>query len=204
MFTGIVKSVCSISQLEEYRGDLKIRVEKPPGAADFFGLKKGDSVAVDGICLTLEELLPKTAGFHLACETLKITGWNKNTLQGRKVNVEPALRVGGFIGGHFVSGHVDGMAEVMSCDNKGESRLMEIKIPAEFKKYFWRKAFITLNGVSLTVNEVKENRLFLCLVPETLKSTNLSDQMPGSFLTFEADTWSRALVSILTDAPLNR
>jgi len=193
LFTGIVRSVCSVLQSVECRGDLKIRVAKPPGAADFFRLKKGDSVAVDGICLTLEEILPKTVGFHLAYETLKVTGWNKNTLQGRKVNIEPSLRMGDFIGGHFVSGHVDGMAEVMNCDNRGESRLVEIKIPAEFKKYFWRKAFIALNGVSLTVNEVKGNRLFLCLVPETLKSTNLSYQAPGSFLTFEVDSRSRAL-----------
>ena len=170
---------------------------KRPNQADFSDLKAGDSVAMDGVCLTLEEGLPETLQFHLAYETLKITGWNREKLKDRKVNLEPALRMGDFVGGHFISGHVDGMAEVLDSSVKGDSLLVEIKIPEEFKNYFWKKAFITLNGVSLTVNEVKDNQLSICLVPETLRRTNLSDQEMGGFLTFEVDSWSRALVSSL-------
>lgn len=196
MFTGIVKSVCPVLEVTEHKEQLKIRVEKP-NQPDFSNLKTGDSVAVDGVCLTLEECLPETIRFHLAYETLKITGWDKEKLHNRKVNLEPALKMGDFIGGHFISGHVDEMAEVLKCTKKGDSLLMEIRIPDEFKNYFWNKAFITLNGVSLTVNEVKDSRLSICLVPETLKRTNLSDQVVGSLLTFEVDSWSRALVSSL-------
>ena len=201
LFTGIVKSVCSVLEVTEHKEQLKIRVEKP-NQPDFSNLKPGDSVAVDGVCLTLEECLPETIRFHLAYETLKITGWDKQKLQNRKVNLEPALRMGDFIGGHFISGHVDGMAEVLECTKKGDSLLIEIKIPNEFKNHFWKKAFVALNGVSLTVNEVKDNRLFICLVPETLKRTNLSNQVVGSLLTFEVDFWSRALVSTLKNLRL--
>ena len=196
MFTGIVKSVGSISQVIECNEELKIQIAKPKGE-DFSHLKAGDSVAVNGVCLTLEESLPDTIKFHLGHETLKVTKWDKKTLQNQRVNLEPALRMGDFIGGHFISGHVDGMAEVIKCTPKGKSVLMEIKIPTEFKHYFWKKTFIALNGVSLTINEVKENRLFLCLVPETLNRTNLLDQKPGHLLTFEVDHWARALVSTL-------
>ena len=188
--------MCSVLEVTDHKEQLKIQVEKP-NQPDFFDLKTGDSVAVDGVCLTLEECSPKIMSFHLAYETVKITGWNKEKLKTRKINLEPALRMGDFIGGHFISGHVDGMAEVLDCVVKGDSLLMEIKIPDEFKNYFWRKSFIALNGVSLTVNEVKDNRLSICLVPETLKRTNLSDQASGKLLTFEVDSWSRALVSTL-------
>ncbi|MDE0118808.1 MAG: riboflavin synthase [Bdellovibrionales bacterium] len=196
MFTGIVKSVHPILKVIKHKEELKIQVEKPD-LSDCPHLKLGDSVAVDGVCLTLEKLSSNSMYFHLGYETLKVTGWDIQNLQDRKVNLEPALRVGDFMGGHFVSGHVDGMVEVLRCTKKGASLLMSIKIPKEFKPYFWKKSFITLNGVSLTVNEVKEEGLFICLVPETLKRTNLLSQKPGSLLTFEVDSLSRALISTL-------
>lgn len=196
MFTGIVKGVGAVLEVKEHASELKIRVEKPK-RDDFSGLKTGDSVAVNGVCLTLEEVLPGTMQFHLGYETLKITKWNEETLQNQKVNLEPALKMGDFIGGHFISGHVDGMAEVIKCISKGESLLVEVKIPSEFKNYFWKKAFIALNGVSLTVNEVRENQICVCLIPETLHRTNLLNQEPGHLLTFEVDSLARALVSAL-------
>ena len=97
----------------------------------------------------------------------------------------------------FISGHVDGMAEVIKYISKGESLLMEVKVPSEFKNYFWKKAFVALNGVSLTVNKVTENQISVCLIPETLNRTNLLNQEPGNLLTFEVDHWARALVSVL-------
>jgi riboflavin synthase len=203
LFTGIVKSVCSVLEVTEHKEQLKIQVEKP-NHPDFSQLKEGDSVAVDGVCLTLEKCLPETMSFHLSYETLKITGWNKEKLKGRKVNLEPALRVGDFIGGHFISGHVDGVVEVLDCTVKGDSVLMKIKVPTEFKNYFWKKAFISLNGVSLTVNEVKDSQLSICLIPETLKRTNLSGQTLGNLLTFEVDSWSRALVSGLKNVRIKQ
>ena len=191
-----MKGVGAVLEVKECAPEFKIRVEKPKGD-DFSELKTGDSVAVNGVCLTLEEISSGMMQFHLGHETLKITKWNKEKLQNQKVNLEPALKMGDFIGGHFISGHVDGMAEVIKCISKGESLLMEVKVPSEFKSYFWKKAFIALSGVSLTVNEVRENQISVCLIPETLHRTNLLKQEPGSLLTFEVDHWARALVSTL-------
>ena len=197
MFTGIIKGMASISQITNQKEELKIQIEKPKTWSEFSHLKTGDSLAVNGVCLTLEKLLSQSMIFHLGYETLKITGWKKETLQNKKCNLEPALRVGDFLGGHFISGHVDGMAEVLNIKTKGTSRLMEIRVPKEFIDYFWKKSFIALNGVSLTINEIKENQLSLCLIPETLKRTNLRNQKPGDFLTFEVDLLSRALTANL-------
>jgi len=194
LFTGIVKTTSSIKKVTQIKEELKIFIEKK----DFPILATGDSVAVDGACLTLEKLLPDTMQFHLSYETLKVTGWNKENIHQKKVNLEPALKVGDFIGGHFVTGHLDTMAKVIKLEPKGESRLMEIEFPSRLKPFFWPKAFVTLNGVSLTVNKVINNRLCLCLVPETLSRTNLLDQKPGSRLSLEIDSTSRALVSSLT------
>ncbi len=189
MFTGIVKSLGLVRKVTEHKGEYKIQVK-----AQLSGLKAGDSVAVDGVCLTLEKISDKVMHFHLGIETLKVTGWDVSQLSGKKVNLEPALRVGDFIGGHFVTGHADGTAEILCCKKQGESVLMELKIPDEFKAFFYKKGFITLNGVSLTVNAVKGRVLKLCLVPETLKRSNLSDQKKGALLTFEADYLTRALL----------
>lgn len=195
LFTGIVKSVCSITKVTDKGSSIKIQIKKPysPAFSAFSALKTGDSVAVDGVCLTLDKVSSETMGFHIGFETLKVTEWNKQKLENKKVNLEPALRALDFVGGHFVSGHVDGMAIVISRETQGECLLMEVKIPVNFRNYFWKKAFVSLNGVSLTVNEVKEDRLFFCLVPETLKRTNLADKVLGSFLTFEIDYLARAL-----------
>ena len=201
MFTGIIKGTSFISKAIEQKKELKIHIEKPKNGSAFSDLKTGDSIAVNGICLTLEKILPRSMVFHLGYETLKITKWKKENIQNQKCNLEPALKVGDFLGGHFTSGHIDGMAEILNIRKKGESKLMEIKIPKEFINYFWKKAFITLNGVSLTINEVKGNRLFVCLIPETLKRTNLSDQKKGNLLTFELDFFSRAFLFSLKNLP---
>ena len=192
MFTGIIKSTGFVVKLREYKKEYKIQVEASKDMSS--NLKAGDSVAVDGICLTLEQIsATNIMHFHLGIETLKITNYSPAQLKGKKVNLEPALRVGDFFGGHFVTGHVDGMAEVLSFNQQGASALMELKTPAEFKSFFWPKGFIALNGASLTLNAVKDSCLKVCLVPETLKRSNLLGQKPGSLLTFEADYLARGL-----------
>ena len=200
MFTGIVQAISPVISTQEHKGEWKIQVQRPDCFSD---LQLGDSVAVNGVCLTIELLTAQRIGFHLSFETLKITSWNKQSLEGQQMNLEPALKVGDFVGGHFVTGHVDGLAEVLNQTKKEESQLLEIRVPVAFQKYVWKKAFISLNGVSLTVNEVKEDRLFLCLVPETLKRTNLKNLKPGEWANFEVDSHARALISHLQN-PLNQ
>ena len=185
MFTGIVQAISPVLSNQAHKGERKIQIQRP---SLFSNVKMGDSVAVDGVCLTVELLTATSIGFHLSFETLKITGWDRQSLKGQVMNLERALKWGDSIGGHFVTGHVDGMAKVMAVKTHGDSRFIEIQVPAEFQKYLWKKAFISFNGVSLTINEVKKNSLFLCLVPETLKRTNLKNLKAGATVTFEVDS----------------
>ena len=194
MFTGIVQAIAPVVVAQKQKNEWKIQVQRP---VLFSHLRLGSSVAVNGVCLTVESLTAQSMGFHLSFETLKITGWNKKNLEGQHLNLEPALKVGDRLGGHFVTGHVDGMAQVEQIDQKAQSRLLEVRVPKAFQQYFWKKAFISLNGVSLTINEVIENTLSLCLVPETLKRTNLKHLKPGEKVTFEVDSQARALISHL-------
>ena len=111
MFTGIVLAVSGISKIQPRDGVIEITVFRP---SSFKPLKAGGSIAVDGVCLTIEKLKPKTITFALAEETLKATGWNLKNLKNKKVNLEPALKMGDRLGGHLVTGHIDGMAKVKS------------------------------------------------------------------------------------------
>ena len=188
MFTGIVQAISPVLFAQEHKGEWKIQIQRPNL---FSNVKIGDSVAVDGVCLTVESLTDKSLGFHLSFETLNLTGWDRQSIKGQVMNLEQALKWGDSIGGHFVTGHVDGMAKVILVTTKGDSRHIEVQVPAEFQKFFWKKAFISLNGVSLTIHEVKENNLSLCLVPETLKRTNLKSLKVGTTVTFEVDSQAR-------------
>jgi len=213
MFSGIVRSLSSVIRTEPCRAkpegctepgsikshheEFKIHVQRPK-SLHFSHLTVGDSVAVNGVCLTLEHLSAQEMQFHLGHETLQLTGWSLQSFQNQLVNLEPALRVGDSVGGHFVSGHIDGMAEVVDISRPtGVSRLLELKMPLESADFFWQKSFVTIHGVSLTVNKVKKNRLSICLVPQTLKQSNLSHQTPGDQVTFEIDAWSRMLMHAL-------
>ena len=198
MFTGIVKAVSTVKKVIPSQGQLKIQVARPivtPHASDFSTLKAGDSVALDGLCLTLENVSKNFFTFHLGPQTLNITGFTVESLKSRQINLEPALKVGDFVGGHFVTGHVDGMAKILALKPQGKSILLKVKLPKPFQKYIWPKAFITLNGLSLTVNKVQKQTLNVCLIPETLKRSNLKTKKVGDLLTFEVDILARALVS---------
>ena len=192
MFTGIIQAISPVLSSQAHEDEWKIQVQRP---VLFSNVKVGDSVAVNGVCLTIESITVQSLVFHLGLETMKITQWHKQSLKGQWMNLEPALKVGDFVGGHFVTGHVDGLAHSIKVTKTKNSRLIEIQVPREFQKYFWKKAFISLNGVSLTINEVQGDRLFLCLVPETLKRTNLRNLKSGQAVLFEVDSQARALIS---------
>ena len=199
MFTGIIKAVSPVTQVTEHKGELKIQIQHPQ-QKDFTSLKIGDSVAVDGVCLTLEHISSEGMGFHLGHETLKVTKWSVDILKDKLVNLEPPLKVGDFIGGHFMSGHVDGLAQVIDREKQsGGSVLISLKLSIKDNILLHKKAFIALNGVSLTINEVNPtgsdpSNISICLVPETLKRTNLHLQKTGDYLTFELDHKNQTLV----------
>ena len=206
MFTGIVKGLEPVEKIIRCQTELKIQVRRPRQSA-FSSLEEGDSVSVNGVCLTLEKLSSAKMTFHLGKETLKLTGWTPQILKKYPVNLEPALKIGSSVGGHFVSGHVDGVAEWLNISDlrfstrRSNSQVMELKVPTRFKNYFWKKAFIAVNGVSLTINQVKKDRIFVCLVPETIRRTNLlngqSKFATPRLVTFEIDTFTRALMATI-------
>ena len=197
MFTGIVRDVSLVVKSFSSQGEIKLQIERP-SSAFFSQLTEGDSVSVNGICLTIEKLLPEFMQFHVGHESLKITSWMQpEQWQNQMVNLEPPLRMMDFIGGHFISGHVSGMAEIIEKQRQEHSYLLSLKVPAQWGSYLWNKAFIAVNGVSLTINAVEGNCCSVCLVPETLKSTNLGKHKKGDHLTFEIDYWSLVLINSL-------
>ena len=204
MFTGIVSCSTPILRVQKRSSVLELTL-----SACLSGVQPGDSVAVDGVCLTVEKIDSSEMVFALAPDTLKTTGWGLSDLEKKKVNVEPSLKVGSSLGGHFVTGHVDGMAEVQKIQssdmsssqsssqgtNTLETANLVLKLPLEFTPFLWKKGYLTVNGVSLTVQEVLGKSLVrLGLVPETLRRTNLSELKAGDFVTFEVCYLARAVL----------
>ena len=153
----------------------------------------GDSVAVDGCCLTITSFPDDKTSLWtatLSAETLSLTRFSK-LAAGAAVNMEPALRVGDALGGHMVSGHVDGLAEVVSIEMVGEHKKIVFKVPENLKHYVVHKGSVTLNGVSLTVNEVDGSTFAVNLIPHTLEHTNLSELEVGSVVNLETDLLGR-------------
>lgn len=200
MFSGIVEAKAPIVRADEIlEGKLtRIWVEKPH---EFGDLKIGDSVANDGVCLTVEAFDEKTIQFALAAETLAVTNWNSaavkktgaQSLVGRFVNLERSLRLGDRIHGHLVSGHVDSCSRVVKILDDGQTRIIDIEIPLALRGMVWKKGSWALNGVSLTVNSVDGGIASHCLIPETLTRTNLGALRVNDLVNIEVDVFARAL-----------
>lgn len=190
MFSGIIESVMPILNSQELKNACRIQIKKP---SEFNDLKLGDSIACDGVCLTVEAFDDQQITFALAAETIKILKWNPQSWLGKKVNLERSLRFGDRIHGHLVTGHVDSLGSVTRAEHDGESFFLDIKIENSVLPFIWKKGSITLNGVSLTVNEVQGNIVSVCLIPETLKRTNLGELKPGAYVNVEPDYMARAI-----------
>jgi riboflavin synthase len=210
MFSGIIEAKESILKTEELNQAIRIWVNRP----DFFSdLNVGDSIAVDGVCLTLERnlLTPDLEvsqcpymQFTLGHETLKVLKRDNVSLwQSRSVNLERSLRFGDRIHGHLVTGHVEDMGEVIESHHQGENWMLKIKVPVNVKPYCWRKGSLTVNGTSLTINEMSslkqnsEHYVELCLIPETQKRTNLPLLKSGEYVCLEPDSMAKAIYEIL-------
>jgi len=191
MFSGIVEAVEPILAAQTLPGAVRISVQKP---TDFNDLHLGDSIATNGVCLTVEAYDQKTITFALAAETLLILKMDAHTLVGQRVNLERSLRMGDRIHGHLVTGHVDSLGKVVRTEGQGESWFLDVEVSPTLSSLIWKKGSITIQGVSLTVNEVAANRVSVCLIPETLKRTNLKDLRVGDFVNIEPDYFAKALV----------
>ena len=192
MFSGLVTAVSSVLEVKEKDSLLQLVLKRPDS---FKNLKEGESIAVDGVCLTLKNFDEQSMSFDLAPETLKITGWTASNIKDKIFNLELSLSLQTAVGGQILTGHVDGLAQVMRLQKKGESCLLTVQIPKSFKTFVYKKGYLALNGVSLTVNKLKKNNVELCLIPETLKRSNLSVIKEGDRLNFEVDYMSRFFVN---------
>jgi riboflavin synthase len=190
MFSGIVESVMPILSSQELPNAVRLNIKKP---SEFRDIKAGDSIACDGVCLTIEDFNDQQMTFALAAETIRVLRWHPQTWKGRAINLERSLRFGDRIHGHLVTGHVDSLGEVTRADLEGESFFLDVEVQDSILPYVWKKGSITLNGVSLTVNEVVENRVSVCLIPETQKRTNLGALKKNDLVNVEPDYMARAV-----------
>lgn len=176
---------------------IRIKVKKP---IEFNDLKSGDSIATDGVCLTVEAFDNETMTFALAAETLRVLSWSPDEPQklvGKKVNLERSLRFGDRIHGHLVTGHVDSLGIVTKSEGVGENLSLDIQVADSVLPFLWNKGSITLNGVSLTINQLRHSVVSVGLIPETLKRTNLGDLKIGDRVNVEPDYMAKALCRMM-------
>jgi riboflavin synthase len=192
MFTGIIERTARVASVSDGTGFIRLNL-----ASDWNDVKPGESVAVNGVCLTIAEIEPLLLGFDVIPETLSKT--NLGLLAaGDHVNVERTLRVGDRIDGHFVQGHVDGTALLKDqTAGDGNEWRLSVSPPIELMKYVVPKGSVTLDGVSLTVAEVHLDRFEVALIPTTLKMTTLGTRAIGWPFNFEADILCKTVVSLL-------
>jgi riboflavin synthase len=193
MFTGIVQEIGALQRIEARTGsgaaeDRRIDVSFATIARDRLNL--GDSICVDGVCLTVAALGDSTFAADVSGETLRVTTLGSATV-GALVNLEPALRAGDSLGGHWVSGHVDGIAEVLSTSKDARSLRVDFSAPKVLARYIARKGSVTLDGVSLTVNEVDGVKFSVNLIPHTLEVTTLGRLAAGARVNLEIDLLAR-------------
>jgi riboflavin synthase len=194
MFTGIIEAVGAIAAIEPQGEDLKIRIETH--SLDRDDLQLGDSVAVNGICLTVSSLLGDGFWADVSGETLNHSTFSQ-LHSGTRVNLEKALTPTTRLGGHLVSGHVDGVGEIISRQPDGRSERITVKAPNELARYIAHKGSITVDGISLTVNRVDGAQFELNIVPHTMEGTTLMGLYVGSRVNLEVDLLARYLERLL-------
>lgn len=194
MFTGIIQAVGKIAALEQKGGDARVRVDT--GDLDLADVKLGDSIAVGGVCLTAVALSPTGFAADVSGETLARTTLGA-LRTGDAVNLEKALLPTTRLGGHLVSGHVDGVGKVHDRQQDARSVRFRIAAPRELAKYIAAKGSICVDGVSLTVNAVHGAEFEVNLVPHTLAATTLGELAPGRAVNLEVDLLARYLERLL-------
>jgi len=195
MFTGIVQAVGTIEALTPLEGGVRLTVAA--GALKLSDVRVGDSICVQGACLTVAEIASGRLSFDVSRETLDCTS---GLAHPGKVNLETSLGLGDKLGGHLVTGHVDGVGEVDAFEPAGESILLRLRAPAGLAKYVARKGSICVDGVSLTVNRVEGDVFEINLIPHTLAVTTLSRLAPGAEVNLEVDLIARYVERVLSAA----
>ncbi|MBS0298422.1 MAG: riboflavin synthase [Proteobacteria bacterium] len=196
MFTGIIEAVgviASIQPCEKGQGGLSLAISAQQ--LDLSDVTPGDSIAVNGICLTVTSLAGNLFTFDVSQETLHCTQGLDRT--GARVNLEKAMRLSDRLGGHLVSGHVDAIGTVVKLEPAGESFVLAIQAPESILRFLTHKGSITVNGVSLTINQIEANTFSVNLIPHTLAMTNLKELAPGMRVNLETDMLARYVARLL-------
>ncbi len=200
MFTGIIQAVGRIARLEPRGGDVRLTVDA--SGLDMADVALGDSIAVSGVCLTVIDFDAASFAADVSNETLSHTTLGKHKA-GDPVNLEKALRLADRLGGHLVSGHVDGTGKVVSVLPDGRSQRWTFEVPADLARYIAHKGSVCIDGTSLTVNEVTGNRFGVNLIPHTVAHTAFSARRPGDAVNIEVDVVARYVERLLSsgDSP---
>jgi riboflavin synthase len=194
MFTGIIQGVGSVRSIEPRGGDVTVVFDTGDVLLD--DVEIGGSIAVNGVCLTAIRRESRMFAADVSRETLSRTTLG-DWAPGSRVNLEKALQAGQSLGGHYVTGHVDGVGEVISRHDDARSVRVEFEVPQELARYIARKGSVCVDGVSLTVNGVSANRFDVNLVPHTLAMTILDGYRPGSRVNLEVDIIARYVERML-------
>ncbi|NOQ70301.1 MAG: riboflavin synthase [Gammaproteobacteria bacterium] len=194
MFTGIIEAVGRIKKIEPVGGDMRLHVAV--GSLDMSDVQLGDSIAVNGVCLTAIEFDNKYFAADVSNETITLTSL-KDLAIGSEVNLEKALLPTTRLGGHLVSGHVDGLGEVLSIKEESRSIQLIIKAPEELKHYIAMKGSICIDGTSLTVNKITNADFEINIVPHTQQQTIIKNYKPGTKVNLEVDLIARYLERLL-------
>lgn len=194
MFTGIIQAKGSIQEVVSSKESALLKINS--NTLNLSDSKVGDSIAVDGVCLTVTELSEDWFSADVSNETMSCTTFSELS-QGQSVNLERSLRLNQGIDGHLVSGHVDGVGSVDSIDKDGESIRIKIEVQGDIIKYIAKKGSICVNGVSLTVNSVEDNIFDVNIVPHTFSVTTLGELKPNSNVNLEIDQVARYVERLL-------
>lgn len=192
MFTGIIQAVGVVRAVETSGAAARLSIDA--GGLGLADVAVGDSIACNGVCLTVIRLVPSGFLVDVSQETLRVTA---GFAQGAAINLEKSLRLADRLGGHLVSGHVDGIGSVESVRALDGNREVGIRFPAELGRYLARKGSVTVNGVSLTVNAVDDQRFSINLIPHTLSVTNLEQLKQGDKVNLEIDLVARYVERML-------
>ena len=199
MFTGLVEEVGRVSRLEE--GEMLGLSISAHRAAE--GTRVGDSVSVNGVCLTVDETNGRTLTFYAMPETLRRTALG-GLAEGSAVNLERAMAAGSRFGGHIVQGHVDGVGEVLGLRREGEAEIWEFAAPESVLRYAVEKGSVCVDGISLTIVSVKEGSFTVSILPQTRANTNLAELGEGDRVNLEADVIGKYVERLLEPRMLER
>ena len=197
MFTGIIKAIGKVAKMEQQGGDLRLTITSADLPWKEFSV--GESLAINGVCLTAVEFLSNGFVADVSVETSKVTAL-ANLVEGSKLNLEPSVALGERLGGHLVSGHVDCVGQIKTRETDARSVRLVVGIPAGYSRYIARKGSVCIDGVSLTVNEVSDNTFGVTIIPHTAAATIIGDYRTGTEVNIEVDLLARYVERLLANS----